>query len=89
MRTSLEIQNLKCGGCGTTITGKLTALKDVGGLVVNLDERTVSFDHSAVATVADVKRVLTKLGYPPEDEKNTFRRKTRSYISCMAGKIGV
>ena len=88
MKTSIEIQNLKCGGCATTISNKLNALKDVGNVSIDVENSTVSFDHTNTIVFEAVKKTLAKLGYPLMDEKNSFDQKTKSYISCAIGKIG-
>ena len=89
MRISSEIQNLKCGGCGNTIIGRLGALDDVDKVAVNDDEGTVSLSHDMGTTLDAVRQTtLAKLGYPMMNVKNTFGRKARLYISCALDKMG-
>ncbi len=88
MQTSVEIQNLKCGGCGNTITNKLNMLEDISNVLVDIENSTVSFDHANERSLDSVKKTLAKLGYPLLDEKNTLGRKTKSYISCAMGRMG-
>ena len=46
MKTIVHIQNLKCGGCATTITKKLNALDDVSDVVVGVEDNSVTFEYS-------------------------------------------
>ena len=43
MIASLEIQNLKCGGCANTITNKLNDLEGIADLNIDNSNDTVSF----------------------------------------------
>lgn len=45
MKITLEIQNLKCGGCTQTISSKLLALQGVYAVTVNHENHTVTFNH--------------------------------------------
>ena len=88
MQTSIEIQNLKYGGCCNTITNKLNTLDDVSNVLVDVENSTLSFDYTTKAVFDAVNRTLAKSGYPLVDEKNTLGRKTKSYISCAMGRMG-
>ena len=88
MRTTVEIQNLKCAGCGNTITNRLNSLKDVSDVSVDMEKDTVSFSHTMVATFDLVRKTLSKLGYPLIDDTNSLVRKAKSYVSCAIGKMG-
>lgn len=85
MKTSVEIQNLKCSGCSNTIINKLSALEDVNDVSVDIDNSIVCFDHATDAIYNVVKKTLAKFGYPLVDEKNNFGSKAKSYISCAIG----
>lgn len=83
---TFKILNVKCESCGTRIKSKL--LEDFGEVDINLDveprEITIkkeNFDEEALKTL------LKSLGYPMEDDDNCLITKTKSYISCMIGKI--
>lgn len=87
MKTSIIVQNLRCGGCVNTITSKIEALPQVSNVVVDKDSSTVSF----IATTADdalaVKNKLKSLGYPSVEESNSTLSKAKSLVSCATGKI--
>lgn len=87
MKTTVHIQNLKCGGCASTITKSLNVLDDVSDVIVEIEDESVTFDYSDENTLHLVKETLAKLGYPEDGERNSLSDKAKSYISCAIGKI--
>jgi copper chaperone CopZ len=87
MNTTLEIQNLKCGGCANTITTKLSDLKGIEEVVVNNEANTVTFDYENEETLLETKELLAKLGYPIVGEKNALTTKAKSFVSCAVGRM--
>ncbi|WP_299441467.1 heavy metal-associated domain-containing protein [uncultured Aquimarina sp.] len=87
MNTTVEIQNLKCSGCESTIAKKLHDLKGVRDISVNINDCTVSFSYDTDDGVETVQKELTRLGYPLVDDGNNLGRKARSYVSCAIGRI--
>jgi copper chaperone CopZ len=64
MKTTLEIQNLKCGGCAHTITTRLNELNKLDDIIVNPEVDTVSFSYNNQEAYDEVTTLLSKLGYP-------------------------
>jgi copper chaperone CopZ len=87
MKSTLYIQNLKCGGCEATIIEKLSKLKNITNVSVNQQYDTVTFEYMESSDLELVKKELSKLGYPPFGEKNSLPKKVKSYISCAIGRI--
>ena len=87
MKTSLEIQNLKCGGCANTITKKVSALEDVSELEINNDNNTVAFQHDIEGTINKVQELLNSIGYPVIGDKNAITTKAKSFVSCAIGRM--
>lgn len=87
MKTSLEIQNLKCGGCANTITKKVSVLEDVSELEINNDNNTVAFQHENEGTINKVQELLNSIGYPVVGDKNAITTKAKSFVSCAIGRI--
>lgn len=85
-RYSFQIQNLKCGGCASTITKKVESLDGISSVVVDINESTVSFDGTE-ESANRTKVALDNLGYPLEDDQNTTIKKAKSYVSCMVGRM--
>ncbi|OUR92183.1 heavy metal transporter [Flavobacteriales bacterium 34_180_T64] len=87
MNTTLEIQNLKCGGCANTIRTRLEELGDVDSITVNTDENSVSFDYKNDSNINEVKVLLSRLGYPVLGELNPLTKKAKSFVSCAVGRM--
>ena len=87
MKTTLYIQNLKCGGCANTITKKISTLDAITDVSVNVEESCVSFVYTTEEKLIEVKEKLKALGYPEDREANSLGSKAKSYVSCAIGKI--
>ena len=87
MKTILEIQNLKCGGCANTITTRLSALNDIDNVIVNNENDTVSFDYKEATDLTEATELLSKLGYPIVGENNPLTKKAKSFVSCAVGRM--
>ncbi len=87
MKTTLEIQNLKCGGCANTITTRLSALDNIENVVVNNDKDTVTFNYKEDPNLTEATDLLSKLGYPIVGENNPLTKKAKSFVSCAVGRM--
>ena len=87
MKTTLEIQNLKCGGCASTIIKKVSSFDNVTHLEVDVDNNSISFDYTDTAALRNIKVLLSKIGYPVVGEKNALSTKAKSFVSCAIGRI--
>ena len=90
MKRTLEVINVKCGGCAGTL--KKALFEEFGEVEVNLDvtPRQITLD------VSDDKMdllalKLKQLGYPLSSEDlNTIEKITttaKSFVSCAVGKM--
>ena len=64
MRKTVHIQNLICDSCSKTVVNRLTSLRDISGVDVDLKKKTVSFDFFTKHDFEHVIHVLEALGYP-------------------------
>lgn len=87
MEQTIEIQNLKCGGCEKTTKNKLKLLEGVSNVTVNIENGTVSFTQESDEVFLNFKKTLTKLGYPLVADKNSLGKIAKSYISCAQGRM--
>ncbi|EAZ95790.1 Heavy metal transport/detoxification protein [Flavobacteria bacterium BAL38] len=87
MKTTIYIQNLKCGGCANTITKNLAQLEAITEVTVNVEESKVSFAYPTEEKLIEVKEKLKTLGYPEDGEANSLGSKAKSYVSCAIGKM--
>lgn len=92
MRYTVEVANVRCGGCAATIK---KALGNAGytGIEIDLscEPRKVTVSVTDEAQSAHLRTVLRKLGYPLCDEKVTgldsVSMKAKSFVSCAVGKF--
>lgn len=87
MKTSIIVQNLKCGGCAKTISSKLAELPNISDIRVDVDSAEVFFDFRNEKGVIAVIDKLKHLGYPSIDNKNSLAAKAKSFVSCAIGKM--
>lgn len=85
MTTTLNVHNIKCGGCGASIIDKLSKLDGISDIKVDPATGEVVFDSTSDSETEKVKSILSKMGYP-EDDPNMIQT-AKSYVSCMVGKI--
>lgn len=64
MRKTVHIQNLICDVCAKKITNRLTELRNISDVEVDLGEETVSFDFFTKHDFEHAKHVLEMIGYP-------------------------
>lgn len=87
MRKTIEIQNLKCGGCANTVITKLNTLDAINNVEVEVETSKVSFDYTSSNDLAFVEKKLSQLGYPPLGLDNPLTTKAKSFVSCAVGKM--
>lgn len=88
MEKTLQIQNLKCRGCETTIIKNLVDIEGVKSVALSVPRQEITVDADTALTLEKVRKRLSKLGYPVDGERNTISKKTTSYLSCVIGRIG-
>jgi copper chaperone CopZ len=87
MKTSITVQNLKCGGCANTITTNIASIQNISEVSVDVDESKVTFTSATEEDAIKVKEKLKHLGYPSIDDENTLTSKAKSFVSCATGKF--
>ncbi len=85
----IAVENIKCGGCASTIKNKLTELEGIKSVVVNIEagEVEIDADEQQRSSVADR---LLKLGYPEKGSAEGIKAaaaKAKSFVSCAIGRI--
>ncbi len=84
----ITAENIKWGGCISTITRKLNQKFDTDTTTVDIEKSIITID------IADSKRtrlpkVLLSLCYPEiatVEGVNAFKAKAKSFVSCAIGK---
>jgi copper chaperone len=85
MKELLIVNNIKCGGCETTVRNSLTKIEGVQNIRVDASTGEVEFDYPNETTLGQIKQKLNNLGYTENDPN--FVDTAKSYVSCMLGKI--
>jgi len=87
MKTTLKLQNIKCGGCTNGITTKLLKLSGINDVHITDGASEVSFNYDTLNDLARAEQTLMQMGYPPEGAENTMMNKAKSFVSCATGKM--
>ena len=86
MKSQIQIENLKCGGCAATIKKGLLALDGVTEIEIDIEKSIVSI-VSEKENLEEIKLKLSKLGYPEVGDANTIVHKAKSFVSCAVGRM--
>jgi copper chaperone CopZ len=87
MKSTIQIQNLKCGGCANTIITQLAKLDGISEVKVDNDTNEVDFDYNTENDLELAKKKLSDLGYPIQGEANSLPKKAKSFVSCAVGRM--
>jgi copper chaperone len=89
MKHSIEIENLKCGGCENTIRSGLAAIDGVADISVDHEQSTVSFS-APESQLPLVREKLVAMGYPERGTVsglNAGLATAKSFVSCAIGRV--
>lgn len=85
--TTLEILNLKCGGCANTIKKGILTVDGIDEVTIDIESSKVSFNAPSESITILVKEKLSKMGYPEAGDDNTIVHKAKSFVSCATGRM--
>ena len=89
MAYQINVENIKCGGCASTIRSKLEAMDGVDNIDVVIDQGIVKIEGADDTREAVVTRLL-KLGYPESGTAEGIAAataKAKSFVSCAVGRM--
>jgi copper chaperone len=89
MAYQVKVENIKCGGCASTIRSKLEAIDGVSGVDVKVEDGIVSIDAAEDTREAVTARLQT-LGYPESGTAEGIAAataKAKSFVSCAVGRL--
>jgi copper chaperone len=81
---TINVENIKCGGCMNTIKNVLSKLDGVN--TVNIDENKETITYEGTAQRASVIEKLAEIGYP-EVGNNNLKHRAVSFVSCAVGRL--
>ena len=85
-KLELFVENIKCGGCMTSIKKGILELSGVTHVEIALEEEKITIEGDHLNRAA-ISKKLDGMGYP-EKGNNTLFKEAKSYVSCAIGKIG-
>jgi copper chaperone len=86
----IKIDNLKCGGCGSTIKKTLKGIEGVKNVDIDFDKDEVSVLHTEGVKRQSLTDALKKMGYPEVGTTtglSALSATAKSYISCAIGRM--
>lgn len=90
MKTILELDNIKCGGCANTIVTQLKKRFAVENVKVDYEKGTVEIENQTEINIEEAKAYLKKIGYPEKDSIHGFDKlatNAKSFVSCAIGRM--
>jgi copper chaperone CopZ len=85
--TTLEILNLKCGGCANSIKKGILTIEGIDEVSVDLETSKVTVNTDSEEIILKVKTKLASMGYPEVGDANTIIHKAKSFVSCATGRM--
>ncbi len=90
MKISVNVENIRCGGCANTITKKLQGIEGVNAVEVAIEDQIVTIDSEDEAIRVPVVKALFAMGYPEQgtvEGVEALKEKAKSVVSCAVGKM--
>ena len=90
MHYSMEVENIKCGGCANSIQTNLSHIEGLSLVEVDVEAGLVKFEAQTDTSVESAKKQLLKMGYPEvgsTEGLNAMGAKAKSFVSCAIGKM--
>lgn len=84
MKHTIEVENIKCGGCMNSIKSALLKIENVNKVSIDKETDTITIDAENDRAV--FVNTLSSLGYP-EKGRNTLLHKGKSLVSCAVGNL--
>lgn len=85
----IQVENIKCGGCASTITKKMLEMAGVSSVAVDIEKGLVTLEGESLVHLDLVDR-LESLGYPETGSVaglKAAKAKAKSVVSCAVGRL--
>lgn len=90
MKISIDVENIRCGGCANTITKKLSAIQGINAVEVAIEDQVVTIDTDDESVRDTTVAALLAMGYPEKGSVEglaALKGKAKSVVSCAIGKV--
>lgn len=84
---TIQVENLKCGGCASTIRKGLISLDGIESVDIEIESSEIKIPSENEEVIASAIKKLSNMGYPQVGDPNTVLKKAKSYVSCAVGKM--
>lgn len=88
---AIKVENIKCGGCASSIEKALLAISGIETVVVDIEEQEVRCEgKNPEVQRAEIVEALRSLGYPEQGTAEGFEglvAGAKSYVSCAIGRM--
>jgi len=89
MKIEIAVENIKCGGCASSITKKLMSDARVESVDVDVEQGVVTIKATENAAY-NFSAALLKMGYPESGAAEGIaaaKAKAKSFVSCAIGRV--
>ncbi len=89
MGISIEVENIKCNGCATSIRHKLAEDARVASVTVDIEAGRVDIEADE-SSRDDLVVALLQMGYPEKGSVEGLKAaatKAKSFVSCAIGRF--
>lgn len=89
MAITLQVENIKCGGCANTIRKRLLEIEGVSDVTVKVEEGEVEVEAEE-SLRPQLVETLANSGYPETGSVEGFssvKAKATSFVSCAIGRM--
>ena len=89
MNIEIQVENIKCGGCASTITKKLMQDERINQIDIDIEKGLIKMDVTENAH-KEFCDVLLNMGYPETGTAEGIvaaKAKAKSFVSCAVGKV--
>lgn len=90
MKHTIEVENIRCGGCASTITKRLLENSSIQSVNVLIDDQIVEIESDDENGKQAAITILESLGYPEKgtaEGLDALKGKAKSVVSCAIGKM--
>lgn len=89
MEQTIEVENIKCGGCANTIKKRLTETFSPDHIEIDIEQGRITLGADALDMEA-VEETLRGIGYPKRGSAeglDNVKAKAVSFVSCAIGRM--
>ncbi len=89
MLIEIQVENIKCGGCASSIQKGLLAEPGVSSVEIDIEQGVVKIDTSEDAREVYAAKLLS-MGYPETGSAEGIaaaKAKAKSFVSCAIGRV--